>query len=169
MIVVDENFDPLIAPSTLQSQSSNVVILKNLVFLNDDSSIGITHGAEEPLPLQDVTFTGQENSQQTETPPALTEKGTVRTRKPKTATKDKLQLKMEQALRNRYVRPGCGDLCKLERIKKINQERRVTLNNDFWKMDWALHKSFILSYCEKREVKRKTIKGPPSQRTMTNI
>nr|CAI5840752.1 unnamed protein product [Callosobruchus analis] len=168
MVVVDENIDPLVSPTPLQRSEvrSKVIILQNLIVANDGRNI-----------IDDITFSEDNNTEALETPLinilfydiiqgsnikyifiALTKEGAVRKRKSKTSAEDKTQAKRQQVLLDRYVRPGCGALCKISCIKKINQERRVVLNEHFWRMDWALQKSFILSHCGNSDVKRRTIK-----------
>nr|CAI5839643.1 unnamed protein product [Callosobruchus analis] len=117
--------------------------------------------------MQDITFSEDNNTVALETLLGLNKKGAARKKKPKTSAEDKAHAKRQQVLRNRYVRPGCGGLCKISCIEKINQERRVVLNEHFWRMDWTLQKSFLLSHCGKSDVKRRTTKGISSQRTMT--
>lgn len=83
----------------------------------------------------------------------LTKSGKARKRKPKLYSKQqKTENKKRKLINDHPLRPPCNN-CRRKCTSKLVADRRVALNEQFWKLDWQARRTFILTSTTRKLVK----------------
>lgn len=98
----------------------------------------------------------------------FTARGTKRKRKKyKISLPERNRLKRMAIVNKHAVKLPCKETCKRKCILKIPAERRLKINEEFWKMNSKEQKTYMFNKMKKNPVKRRTKQGLDMRRNFT--
>lgn len=106
----------------------------------------------------EVTIPNEQNI----APKGYTKQGNHRKRAPP-RQKNKILSKRQRNQDKHDIQPPCGDPCKRKCVQKISQERRETMQKQFWLMEENERKMFVLGHVNKSKVSRRTTEEEPKR------
>ncbi|CAH0755012.1 unnamed protein product [Bemisia tabaci] len=81
-------------------------------------------------------------------------------------SKEEVANAKQQSLKEKHpVLPGCDDSCRRKCSDHVPEEKREEINLNFWDLDWASRRSFILRLCERKDAHRRRYLNQQKQNT----
>lgn len=158
--------DPDFTTMSIFSGDSNFSGGESISINNDPEPNNSSSEAPETIPNQEGTSPGQECPESLEM--GLTKNGHIRIRKNHHLNpSERKSAKRAKIIDAHQVRESCSDICKFKCKNYISHERRVEINQQFWKLPPKDQKWFIFKNTSKVSKKRSTVYESVSRRAFT--
>lgn len=142
--------------SLMVRQEQDLEHIENIAVFTED-------GVLCPNPADNCQILGETSQNSSR----LTKCGTIRKRQAK--VKNSVAIKRRKVMddlasQHKVLEPCSAEKCKKKCTNKVSEDRRISINEQFWKLQWLERRSFILNNCERLEVKRRTTQKENSMR-----